>query len=217
MRRFLLVLVFLAFMVACGGSPHDRAEAVMESVVESLLVQHDRLDGLLSSVEERSRGACDAVRPQTDITLPWGKASDIREAMRAASRDYTRGRTECLSSLNIISNQLTGAREVQEYLTAETLARHVTSLRARFATVTPDALERVLDAAGTDDEAWVALNQVNPSGGRQERGADAWASSISDLEELLEGELEDISSSIVLAQENWHKFHELAGVPVPEP
>lgn len=210
-------LISLVLAVACGGSPHDRAEVLMDSAVERLTVQRARLDGIISSVEERARGGCEAVHPQTDITLTWGKPPDVQRAMSDRSGEYIRVRAECLSSVRVISGELADARQARDYLSPEALARRVTSLRARLATVSPDVLERVLDAARTGDEAWVALNQLNASGGRGERGADEWNSVISESEELLDRELADIARSIPLAQEQWNQYHELAGVPVPEP
>lgn len=64
-----VVVVSSFLMFACGASPHDRAEEVMQSAVERFSVLHARVDGVILAAEERGRGGCEGVDPVPNINL----------------------------------------------------------------------------------------------------------------------------------------------------
>ena len=205
-------------MFACGGSPHDRAEVVMQSAVERLSALHARVDDLVVEVQERSRGGCEGVEPMPNSLLAFGKPRDLRLAMNDVNGEYQVARAGCNFTFDAIRRQSLELRELRDRLASEALAELVSSLRARLATVSEDALERVLDGAGTEEEAWVALNQVNSSG--------FWSSvldsvelhqQLGEVEERLNSQLDDVARYRSEAVEKKAEFYELAGEPVPEP
>ena len=223
MKRYVLGvhfgLVALMLTVACGDSPHARAEAVMESAVERLTVLHARVDGIISSVEERAlpRGCAPIVAP-LNIMLSFDQPSDVQSRMRDVQAEYRAAGNECVVTLRTLNRELGAARRIRDRLTPEALAERVTSLRARLATVPPDGLARVLDAAGTDGDAWVALNQVNLSGGSGSVLAPGDLDlRLGEFDEYADRAFDEVARLMALAQEKRVEYFELAGEPVPEP
>ena len=214
-----LGFVFSALMVACGGGPHDRAEAVMESAVERLAALHDRADGIILSVEERALpDGCTPIVVPLNIMLSLDQPSDVRSKMRDVQAERRAAANQCVVILRTLSRELGAARGIRDRLTPEALEERVTSLRARLATVPPDGLERVLDAAGTDGEAWVALNQVNSSGlGGRVLAPDELDRRFGELAESADRAYDEVARLMALGQEKRVEYFELAGQPVPEP
>lgn len=130
---------------------------------------------------------------------------------------YLRARSRCASVRNEIRRTFDGAVSLRDSVTAEALAERVTTLRARLATVPSDGLERVLDAAETDLDAWAALHQVNSSWGSWGAwSAEEIESEVPDLKERLDKQFAERASLVSLAKEKWSEYYELAGVPEPE-
>ena len=209
----------LAVMVACGGRPHDRAEAVMESAVERFTVLHDRMDEIVSSAEERvlPDGCLPVVTPLNPM-LWLDKPPDVSSKMRVVSREHSTAFNQCVSRFRALNRDLAAARRVRDRLTSEALLQRVTTLRARLATVPPDGLARVLDAAGTDDQAWVALHEVNSPNARVPVPAPGDVElSLGELEEELDQAFADVDRLMELARQKRAEFYELAGEPLPEP
>ena len=210
-----LGLVFLAFTIACAGSPHDRAEVVMESAVERLTVVHDRLTSIISSVEGSALGGCDAARPGPDIASLLRVSGQLREQMSQLHSEYLDSFNDCRISVGVVERELTDLRRLRDLFTPDGLIAQVTTVRSRLASVAPDVLEGVLDAAAGDDEAWVALQQVNAPAGRYV-GADDWDSFLDETKETLERHMDEYAPALSLAVDKRDRFFELAGVPVPE-
>ena len=206
------------FMFACGGSPHDRAEGVMQSAVERLSALYVRVDDFVVEVQERSRGACEGVEPLPNSLLAFGKPRDLRLVMNDVNTEYHVARTGCNFTLAAIRRQLIELQELRDRLASEALAELVSSLRVRLATVPEDALERVLDATATEEEAWVALNQMNSSGfGRRVLDSAELALQLGEVEAQLNTQLDDVARYRSEAVEKKAEFYALAGEPVPEP
>lgn len=103
-------------------------------------------------------------------------------------------------------------------MSPEALLQRVTTLRARLATVPPDGLERVLDAVGTDDQAWVALHEVNSSnGGVRVLAPGELESRLGELEDQLDRAFDEVDRLMELARQKRVEYYELAGEPLPEP
>jgi len=214
-----LVVVSLVLTLACGKNPHDRAEAVIESAVQRLTVVHERLDELLSSVEERAvPGRCSAVRRRLTVFYSGDKPSELLSRLDRARSDYSPLRTRCAARLSVVSLKFRDARSIRDRLASEALAARALALRTRVASVSPAGLERVLDAASTDAAAWVALHQVNSSeDGRSVPDLDALESWLVVFPESLSVSLDELDQVIGQAQQKRVEYYALAGEPVPEP
>ena len=217
MRRPLLVLVSFTLMVACGVNPHDRAEAVMESVMERLTALHARADEIVTTAEARSPVSCRPVIAPLPGTVMIRQPRDVRPKMIEVHGEYMAERNQCLSSLRSVQRVLNDARSVRDRLSQESLGTVVTALRGRLATVSEDGLTRVLDAAGTDAEAWVALHQVNVSGGRgRVLNPDELELRFVEFEEQIDSGVAQMARSLAVAEEKRIEWYGLAGEPVPE-
>ncbi len=213
-----VVVVSSFLMFACGASPHDRAEEVMQSAVERFSVLQARVDGVILAAEERGRGGCEGVDPVPNINLVFAVPRDVRALMQDVNTEYMGARAGCNLTLVELRRQLNGMREFRDRLVPDAVTDLVSVLRARLATVSADALERVLDAAGTDEEAWVALNHVNSSGfGSRVLDFVELDLRFAELEAVLNRQLNDVARYRPIAVQKKTEFYELAGQPVPEP
>lgn len=138
--------------------------------------------------------------------------------MQDVNTEYMGARAGCNLTLVELRRQLNGMREFRDRLVPDAVTDLVSVLRARLATVSADALERVLDAAGTDEEAWVALNRVNPSAfGSRVLDFVELDLRFAELEAVLNRQLQDVARYRPIAVQKKAEFYELAGQPVPEP
>ena len=184
----------------------------MESVVDTLTVLHARVDTTLSAAEDRLSGvAC----PDVDYGVSY-RLGD--RALNAAELEYIQARTRCSVQANKIGRLLTEFRRIRDRLSPDVLADTVATVRARLATVPPDGVARILDAAATDGEAWIALNQVNVSGlGGDILRVDEFPSVLDEAEADLEMQIEVLVSSIADVEQKRVEWYGLAGQEVPEP
>lgn len=210
------VLACSVLMVACGRSSHDRAEEVLDSAVERFSVLHARVDALVLAAEEPARSGCEGVDPVVNSLLSLSFSSDVRATMHALNLEYGRARAGCNFALGALRRELRSAHRLRDQYTPEAVDELVSAVRVRLAAASSDALERVLDVAATDEEAWVALYHVNSSGfGRMPDFGDL-NSEIDQQEERMNAQIDDMARYRPIAVEKKAEFYELAGQPVPE-
>lgn len=214
-----VVLLSSLLTFSCGASPHDRADAVIESAVDRMVRLHHRLEAFISSVEAHAADGCEAAFPVPDSSFYFGRTDPLAERLRSAHGEYRTAVRACGAPLVRIRRQLEVARALRESWNPDGpdgISLVVSMVRRSLAGVDPDVLERALDGAGTDAEAWIALQQVNAPAGMPFEDLERQEASVVELEDRVNRFLDEYDQALSLAIERRDRFYELAGVPVPE-
>ena len=160
----ILMLATLALSAACGTSPHERAEEVMATAAEDFAEMNETVNAAFAALGappncDRLLGVAPSVRSRIRARIGGTAAS----AATAKAREYNAAKAECRFARGEAINTERALVRLRDITAEEELEQRMTQFRTHIATTDEAALERVLNVATNQDEAWNALVEIGPT------------------------------------------------------